>query len=170
MVELRAFTVADADDLVAWIDGPAELVTWAGPTFTWPLDESQLAGYAAESGRRTWMGVDPETGRSLAHTSLRLDAEGTSGRLQRVLVAPDARGRGVGEALLTAVLRIAFDQLHLERVELGVFAHNEHARRLYERLGFEVYMVLPDVERVNGKSWTALQMHLIKTNWSTLAE
>ncbi|MEW2759003.1 GNAT family protein [Streptomyces sp. NPDC048399] len=165
VVELRAFALADAGVIVSWISGPAELLTWAGPGFTWPLDDSQLATYVAEPGRRTWTGVGPD-GRLVGHASLRLAADGLSARLGRVLVAPDARGQGYGAALLTQVLTFAFAQLGLEHVELGVFAHNGNAVRLYERLGFRVDQVLPDVERVDGQSWSALQMSLAKADWS----
>ncbi|MFD4871547.1 GNAT family N-acetyltransferase [Streptomyces sp. NPDC058412] len=164
-MEVRAFTLADAAVIRPWISGPAELLMWAGPGFTWPLDEPQLAAYAVEPGRRTWTGVGPD-GRLVGHASLRLGADGVAARLGRVLVAPDARGQGYGAALLTRVLTFAFAELGLERVELGVFAHNGSAVRLYERLGFRVGRVLPDVERVDGQSWTALQMSLAKADWS----
>ncbi|MFG2582796.1 GNAT family N-acetyltransferase [Streptomyces malaysiensis] len=165
MIELRAFTLADAGVIVSWISGPVELLMWAGPGFRWPLDDPQLAAYAVEPGRRTWMGVGPE-GRLVGHASLRLAADGLSARLGRVLVAPDARGRGYGTGLLTQVLTLAFARLGLERVELGVFARNGNAVRLYERLGFRVDQVLPDVERVEGQSWSVLQMSLAKAGWS----
>ncbi len=45
-------------------------------------------------------------------------------------------GRGVGELLLAAVLDLADNWLNVSRVELTVFADNERAIRLYERLGF----------------------------------
>lgn len=172
MVDLREFTADDAPLLVEWIAGPTELLTWAGPAFTWPLDDGQLAEYAAESAtdrRRSWMGVETDTGRVVGHASLRIDADVSSGRLGRVLVAPEARGRGYGAALLEPVLVAAFEVLRLDRVELGVFSHNASAVRLYERLGFAVDSVLPDVERVEGRPWTALQMVLEKPAWGGAA-
>ncbi|MDK1476829.1 GNAT family protein [Streptomyces sp. 549] len=165
MVELRAFTLADAGVIVSWISGPAELLTWAGPGFTWPLDDPQLAAYVVEPGRRTWTGIGPD-GRLVGHASLRLAADGRSARLGRVLIAPEARGQGYGAALLTQVLKFAFAQPGLERVELGVFTHNSNAVRLYEGLGFRVDQVLPDVERVDGESWSALQMSLARADWA----
>jgi len=47
-------------------------------------------------------------------------------------------GRGIGTALLSALLDTADRWLGLTRVELTVFADNERAIRLYERAGFEV--------------------------------
>ena len=49
-------------------------------------------------------------------------------------VMPDARGRGIGEALLTALLGVARES-GFERVALSVDPANP-ARRLYERCGF----------------------------------
>ncbi|MEU9117024.1 GNAT family protein [Streptomyces sp. NPDC048483] len=168
-VELREFTRADGSFLTSWISGPAELMTWAGPAFTWPLDGPQIAQYAAESEtprRGSWMGVDSRTGQVVGHASVRVDADGVAGRLGRVLVAPQARGRGVGAGLLTQVLAVSFGARGLQRVELGVFSHNGSAVRLYERLGFQVERVLPDVEHVAGQSWSALQMCLAKADWA----
>lgn len=160
MVELREFASADAGLLIAWIADAAELLTWAGPSFRWPLDEEQLGQYAAEPAarRRIWTAVDARSGATVGHASLKLDADRPSGRLGRVLVAPGARGRGVGAAMLTQVLAYAFGELGLERVGLGVFTHNGSAVRLYERLGFVCDGVLHDVERVDGRPWCAMQM------------
>jgi len=52
-------------------------------------------------------------------------------------VAQEARGKGVGEALVKEVLRWAQDQ-GATWVVFEVYPSNEHAIRLYERLGFEV--------------------------------
>lgn len=52
-------------------------------------------------------------------------------------VHPDAQGRGVGAALMDALMRQADDWLGVLRIELTVFADNARAIRLYERFGFE---------------------------------
>jgi RimJ/RimL family protein N-acetyltransferase len=46
------------------------------------------------------------------------------------------RGRGVGTALIEALLEWAAGTEHIEKVVLGVFATNLGARKLYRRLGF----------------------------------
>ncbi|MEV7422605.1 hypothetical protein [Streptomyces sp. NPDC091212] len=50
------------------------------------MRRGRLAAYAVEPWRRTWTGAGPD-GRSVGHASLRLDADGVSARLGRVLVA-----------------------------------------------------------------------------------
>jgi RimJ/RimL family protein N-acetyltransferase len=49
---------------------------------------------------------------------------------------PDDTGQGYGSAALRALVGFAFDELRLERVELDVYAFNDGARRVYERVGF----------------------------------
>ena len=55
-----------------------------------------------------------------------------------LFVARDWQGRGIGTRLLRTLLDLADNWLLLRRVELTVMADNDGARRLYERLGFEV--------------------------------
>ena len=60
-------------------------------------------------------------------------------------VAPEARSRGVGSALLAAIIEPA-REAGLDYVSLEVLTRNNEARRLYARLGFvavDVFMVAP---------------------------
>jgi ribosomal protein S18 acetylase RimI-like enzyme len=60
-------------------------------------------------------------------------------------VAPEARSRGVGSALLAAIIEPA-REAGLDHVSLEVLTRNNEARRLYARLGFvavDVFMVAP---------------------------
>jgi RimJ/RimL family protein N-acetyltransferase len=51
-----------------------------------------------------------------------------------MLLAPDFRGRGIGEPLLRATLDACRGKF--ERVALNVYSHNARAHRLYLRCGF----------------------------------
>jgi ribosomal protein S18 acetylase RimI-like enzyme len=61
---------------------------------------------------------------------------GTRARIESLVVDEDARGRGVGEALLRAALARA-QALHARSVDLTSSPRREAAQRLYQRLGFE---------------------------------
>ena len=63
--------------------------------------------------------------------NLKLDAE--PAEIFGVWVAPEARGKGVGRALVTALLERAGDRT----IKICVADTAPAARRLYERLGFE---------------------------------
>jgi RimJ/RimL family protein N-acetyltransferase len=68
-------------------------------------------------------------------------------------VVPEARGRGLGRALLQALVDHARTLEGLHRLELGVTTTNTAARGLYVAFGFVPYGVQPDSHRAGGQSW-----------------
>ena len=46
---LQPFTPADIPRLLGWIDSADALFQWAGPSFTYPLDEAQLRAHLARA-------------------------------------------------------------------------------------------------------------------------
>jgi putative acetyltransferase len=54
-----------------------------------------------------------------------------------IMIHKDYQNKGVGTALMQALIDIADNWLMLVRVELSVFEDNERAIHLYEKFGFE---------------------------------
>jgi GNAT superfamily N-acetyltransferase len=81
---------------------------------------------------RVWYGIRDGAGGMVAAGADR--SRGGVGFLAGLVVHPAQRRRGLGAALTAAMTR----RLHAEFgvVALGVMAHEEGARRLYERLGY----------------------------------
>lgn len=55
-----------------------------------------------------------------------------------ICVRAEWQGKGVGAALMQAIIDLADNWLNLSRLELEVFADNAAAIHLYKRFGFEV--------------------------------
>ncbi len=53
-----------------------------------------------------------------------------------IAIAADWRGRGIGTALIAAMIDWARAHAHIEKIRLGVLAENTRAIALYRRLGF----------------------------------
>ncbi|GGQ49977.1 GNAT family N-acetyltransferase [Kitasatospora griseola] len=70
-------------------------------------------------------------------------------QIQGLGVLPQARGRGLGDALITAACDAA-RAVGARRMTLRVLGHNTPARRLYERNGFQVLGVLPEHFLLDG--------------------
>jgi [ribosomal protein S5]-alanine N-acetyltransferase len=74
-----------------------------------------------------------------------------AGEFGIVIGSPECRGRGYGTEATRLTLRYAFETLNLNRVELGVFAFNAAAIRVYEKLGFILEGVLREERFINGR-------------------
>ena len=73
-------------------------------------------------------------------------------RLYSIAVAHDARGRGVGEALLAAVEQAALRR-GARRMRLEVRQDNAAAMRLYERGGYTRFAERPGYYEDGGHAW-----------------
>jgi RimJ/RimL family protein N-acetyltransferase len=168
-VRLRPFAAGDEARVLGWIDGEEQMVLWSGKRFRHPLDLAQLRDYRLDAARpgsaRRAYAVELD-GDVVGHVELAgLDHVRGTGVLARVLVAPAARGRGIGEAMLRAVLRTAFAELRVELLLLRVYAHNDAALGLYRRLGFRRLQLAPELVDVAGQRWEVLTMQLAVESW-----
>jgi RimJ/RimL family protein N-acetyltransferase len=73
-----------------------------------------------------------------------------NGHVTGMMVQLDEQGRGVGRALLEALIEHAAADDELQQLTLNVTAGNERALRLYERAGFERYGTLPRAIHAKG--------------------
>ena len=75
----------------------------------------------------------------------RLDHKGL---IWGMYVAPAARGSGVADRVMAALMERA--RGHVRQLQLTVMADNARARAFYERHGFKLYGVEPDAVRREG--------------------
>jgi RimJ/RimL family protein N-acetyltransferase len=73
------------------------------------------------------------------------------GHIVGMMVYGDQQNRGVGRALLEALIDRAAADAQLHQLTLTVTAGNTAAERLYERSGFVRYGTLPRAIRVGGR-------------------
>lgn len=82
-----------------------------------------------------------------------------------IQVALGGRGRGVGGFALGGMLRPAFRDLGLNRVELDVLETNAQARRMYEKAGFKAEGTRRQAAFKDGAYVDVVQMSLLRKEW-----
>lgn len=141
---------------------------WAGPSFHFPLDAQQLEAYRAsgEGGapiRRIYTACVAD-GEPIGHIELN-EIDEHSARVCRVMIDRRRRGQGLGRAMVRQALQVGFDDLHLHRIDLGVFDFNTAAIRCYEAEGFVREGHLREVRRVGGAFWSLDLMAILEDEW-----
>jgi N-acetylneuraminate synthase len=135
-LQLRPLALEDTEHVVAWRGRPevvAELFSERGPT-----REEHLAWFAQLQRRldRLEMLI-VDGGRPVGTVGLaNLDLASREAELGILVGDPEARGRGAATRACRLLLDYAFDVLGLSRVYLTLFADNQAAKKLYDRLGF----------------------------------
>ncbi|GGE20267.1 hypothetical protein GCM10011571_22780 [Marinithermofilum abyssi] len=106
MIRLEAFTEADAERLISWVDSPDFLLQWAGPIFTFPLDREQVIKHLETTkGSRPksliYKAMDSEINEVIGHIELsNIDYKNQSATISRVLVSPLYRGKEYGQDIV----------------------------------------------------------------------
>ncbi|WP_026558907.1 GNAT family protein [Bacillus sp. J37] len=172
MIELQDFNRRQIPQLISWIETPEFLLQWAGPTFRFPLTEQQIEKYIenANSDRSTsfvYSVLLKETREVIGHIALtNIDREHKSARVGKVLIGDQrVRGKGIGYLMMKEVLKIAFEQLDLHRVSLGVFDFNTSAIVCYEKAGFKKEGLLRECRKIGNQYWSLWEMSILAHEW-----
>ena len=72
------------------------------------------------------------------------------GRIYGVYVTASQRGKGVGRALVAALIERAKQDSSLEQILLAVATSQDAARQLYRNFGFETYGTEPNALKVGS--------------------
>jgi RimJ/RimL family protein N-acetyltransferase len=143
-VNLRLMTPEDREAFLAFMRAQPE-----DDLFFLLVDVTSPEGlehwmHELEHGRNTTV-LAEENGKLLGYSSLHHGQTRWTRHVGeiRLLMAPDQRGRGVGQLLGHEVFSIAHD-LDLQRIVVRMASGQKSARRLFERLGFHMEALLAD--------------------------
>ncbi len=78
-------------------------------------------------------------------------------------------GKGYGSDAMQVLLRYAFEQLNLRRVNLNVFEYNPRAIRSYEKVGFVHEGRARQWVQREGRRWDSIYMGILRREWEALA-
>ncbi|MEW1901475.1 MULTISPECIES: N-acetyltransferase [unclassified Streptomyces] len=156
-MDLLPFTAEHAATVAGWPATPEEVLLWCGRR-EFPVAEGTVAGWQEDQEVHGYLlveagnegGAEAVTGAVLGYGEVWTDAEEDEAELARVVVAPAARGRGVGRVLVRALLERARDA-GFDDVFLRVHPDNAGALRCYEGAGF--VRVAPEA----AAGWNAVQ-------------
>lgn len=120
--------------IAGWLDSPAATLRWAGPGVPFPLPADAFAAALALPARPGWALLDAD-GTCVGFGQYWRTTPGST-HLGRIIVSPQARGRGLGRILMTALCAEAVRHTDAVQLTLKVYRDNLAAVALYRELGF----------------------------------
>ena len=139
-MQLERFEKSDIPELLGWLEqtDAAFLIQFAGPRYIFPLDAEQLEKTLAEPDLLAFKARALEGRQVAGHCQLLgINREKATATIGRVLVKPESRGKGYGEAMMRRLLQYAHEELRLSQLDLKVFSFNTAAFSCYQKLGFK---------------------------------
>lgn len=171
LVNLRAVEFSDLEQLRVWSNDP-EVQQWLGG---WHLATS------SSEMERWFHKIDGDpTGRRFAIDAPDLGLIGTANLVDinwkdrnafhgMLLGHPEVRGKGYGVDTVMAVMRYAFDELGLQRLDGSIIEYNDASRRLYiGKCGWKLEGTRRDWYFRKGRYWDMELVGVTRDDYSHL--
>lgn len=140
MYKLRELEREDMPIINKWRNN-TELIELLGAPFRYinlDVDMKWYDAYMANRGNAVRCAiVDEQSNELLGLVSLTgIDYLNQSAEFHIMIGDRDNQGKGIGTFALNEILKHAFYNMNLRRIELSVLEDNKRAQRLYEKVGF----------------------------------
>jgi ribosomal protein S18 acetylase RimI-like enzyme len=160
----RAVQPDDIPRICAFPQSPEELY-FLFPKAAYPLTPEQLRASIEQRFEST---VVLGQGQVCGFANLYdMKPPGTCG-IGNVIVAPNARGKGVGHYLVDTMIRASLRDRGARSVEIACFNGNVSGLLLYPKLGFEPYRIEPRLDH-QGRRVALVRMRLPEAAHATYA-
>ena len=173
MLKLRELERGDLAEITSWRSSRGLISTLGAPyRYIGPeIDESWFDGYLASRGSCVrCVAVDDGTPREPMSLVTLSGIDWVNRACEfHIMVGEAYQGRGVGRFSAEGLLRHAFCDLGMERVELSVLDGNARARSLYESLGFVVEGTRRSAVFKEGARVDLVLMSLLRDEWLAAA-
>jgi RimJ/RimL family protein N-acetyltransferase len=169
MIRLEKFTADDFEQFIGWMDTEKFMYQFGGASFTFPVSVEQLNSYITDSAHRICRVVDASTNRVVGHASIsQHNVKNKSARLCRILIDKENRGKGFGQQLIRALLKICFEELELHRVDLGVIEYNKAAIQCYQNCGFRIEGTLRESLVIDDEYYSVHNMSILDREYAKI--
>ena len=136
IIEIKAgINDNNKNDIVKWTNekGRNFLEQWAGKSLDFPLTENQiddLKDIYSIFCENEFVGIIQK-----------IRKQDDNIHIGRFLINPELVGRGLGKKALIEFINLIFQDEDVNSITLNVFDYNAGAKKLYEKVGFEVVNV-----------------------------
>lgn len=166
-VILRPYEMDDAQIILDSTTEPeGRWLTGTHATFTLEQIQRYLENALKADDRAGFMILDAETNERVGEIVLMdIDPDNRNAVLRIALFGTEQFGKGYGTEALRLVVAHGFEHYGLHRIGLDVFAYNDRAIYVYEKVGFRREGVQRDALFYNGAFHDSIMMAILEDEW-----
>ena len=169
---LREIELSDIETVNSWRSDP-ELIGHLLAPFRYispETDKRWYDDYMANRASTVRCAIVAENGKLVGLVSLvRIDCLSRSAELSIMIGRSEDRLQGAGSFAINEMLRHAFENLNLRRVELQVLEDNLCAQHVYEKAGFKLEGLRREAVYKNGKYLNCKLYAVLRRDWAAHA-
>lgn len=168
-ITLRKISPADTSNIVKWRNSPSVKRNLLSQADLKPEQHLAYLKNVVDAGKCSQYIIQLTTSGSIKDIGTvfikNIDLTNNKGEFGIFIGEDEARGKGCSNEAIKAILKVAFEQLHLNRVYLSVICDNISAIRAYERSGFRIEGILKE-DYIRGNIYMDIMlMGITKKMW-----
>lgn len=158
MVQIKRITKREYQNLVDWNNGKDEdyLIQWSGhKAYHYPISIEQIESRVQDASLKIFIIYFKD--RAVGSVELNeINEEKAFAKVSRFILCDEAKNKGIGALALKQLSDLAFNDLGLSKISLGVFCYNIGAIRCYEKCGF----LVKEYYQCKDSKWNSYVMEL----------
>ena len=147
MLKYRPVQEADISTICQFPQSESELF-FMYPKACYPLTYEQLKKAIEQRSDSTVVLSDD---RISGFANFYICEPGEKCAIGNVVVAPEARGKGIGRYIIQTMIQFAFDKHKVKEVQISCFNQNTAGLLLYPKLGFRPFAIEARVNKQGGR-------------------
>jgi RimJ/RimL family protein N-acetyltransferase len=167
---LRSYRQSDLEPLFAGSNEPVGgKFTGTQTTFTREQVERYVQKQIAadDDSRASFIIAPLDDSRPVGEVVInQIDRTNNNANIRIAIFSPDDYGGGYGTEAMRLMVDYGFRELKLHRIELGVYAFNPRAIRVYEKVGFKREGVLRDILFYDREYHDEIVMSILEYEWA----
>jgi len=161
---LRPITLKDAPRFVRWLADPAVNKFTTRSKATLKEEVKWIRGLPKAKNSVNWA-IDTKEGVHIGSIGLEFNKQDKRAIYDILIGDKQYWSKGYGYDATKTLLDYAFKKLKLHRVSLSVYAYNERAIKLYEKLGFKKFGIGRENIYYHHKFYNCVYMDMLNREW-----
>ena len=169
LVNLRAREMSDVERMTRWIND-REVTRFMGGAYPWSSDAEEAFVRTTTSAPMAFadvrLAIETKDGTHIGGCGLhRASPENRNAELGIMIGEKAYWSKGYGSDTVATLVRFAFEEMNLNRVELHVYDFNERGQAAYRKCGFVEEGRMRDAHYAEGAYSDVVVMALLREEW-----